>query len=109
MSRRINQNSPSLQTAYFGVELLWLLSQPAPLPSMLLPCASGPGLPCPRQTPCHHRGTDAGAPREAGEALLSLEMGHALVLFVPQRPLIVGCSGSRLPHDSLADVLSLNK
>lgn len=110
------QGQPYLQAAHFGVEPLQLHSQPLPLLSKILPCTpklkSGPDLPPSRGpwgTLITMRGTSAGVPWEASGALLSPQASRSLVLFVPQQPLIVGCSGSRLPHDSLADVLSLNK
>lgn len=108
VSSRTNRDNPTLQAAYFGVELLWLLYQCIHLPNTLLPCTSRPALPpCPWETLTVLWGQCWG-PSEAG-AIPSVQTGRALVLFVPQLPLIVGCSGSRLPHDSLADVLSLNK
>lgn len=109
MCSRTNRDSPTLQAAYFGVELLWLLYRCLHLPNTLLPCASGPALPPrPWETLTVLWGQCWG-PSEAGGIILSVQTGCTLVLFVPQHPLIVGCSGSRLPHDSLADVLSLNK
>lgn len=123
-SSRTNRDSPTLQAAHFEVKLLRLLhSQPLPLLSEVLPCApklrSGPGLPpqppgrSPRRpSPLRGhwcRGKQQGVPCEASGALPSPQASPSLISFVPQQPLIVGCSGSRLPHDSLADVLSLNK